>query len=163
MHSAILDWASRENVDLLVLGTRENKNTMQKIVPGTNNIGSTSDIIKSRCKCPCLIVRPAVGSLRFAYHMFARWCVPRVLLITCSPGGGFLVFCLSRVRPPVGSSFFDCRMLCFSLQTLGNLKLESITNHSSYLDVPRVHLMTDIEQHDFAQCPGPKSHGDNDF
>lgn len=61
VHSAILDWAGRENIDLLVLGTRENRNAMQKIVPGTNNIGSTSDIIKSRCKCPCLIVRPAVG------------------------------------------------------------------------------------------------------
>eukprot|EP00884_Botryococcus_braunii_P009894 jgi/Botrbrau1/18906/Bobra.177_2s0063.1 len=59
VHSAILDWSGRENIDLLVLGSRENKNTMQKIVPGTNNIGSTSDIVKSRCKCPCLIVRPA--------------------------------------------------------------------------------------------------------
>ncbi len=40
-------------------GSRESKGAVHKLVqPGS--IGSTSDSVKARCKCPCLIVRPAV-------------------------------------------------------------------------------------------------------
>ena len=40
-------------------GSRESKGAVHKLVqPGT--MGSTSDSVKARCKCPCLIVRPAV-------------------------------------------------------------------------------------------------------
>jgi Universal stress protein family len=101
VHSAILDWAGRENIDLLVLGSRENKNTMQKIVPGTNNIGSTSDIIKSRCKCPCLIVRPAVGSRSLQPGMLL---VPGMLLRAAAlPDGSSLML----GRPSSGGNSVD--------------------------------------------------------
>jgi hypothetical protein len=40
-------------------GSRDSKGAVHKLVqPGS--IGSTSDSVKARCKCPCLIVRPAV-------------------------------------------------------------------------------------------------------
>ncbi|KAK9832779.1 hypothetical protein WJX81_000319 [Elliptochloris bilobata] len=60
VHSALLDFAVREDVDILILGSRESKGAVHKLVqPGS--MGSTSDSVKARCKCPCLIVRPATA------------------------------------------------------------------------------------------------------
>ena len=41
-------------------GSKENKGTVQKLVAPGGITNSTSDTVKSKCKCPCLIIRPAV-------------------------------------------------------------------------------------------------------
>ena len=35
---------------------------MQKLVAPGGITNSTSDTVKSKCKCPCLIIRPAVST-----------------------------------------------------------------------------------------------------
>ncbi|KAK9814950.1 hypothetical protein WJX73_002927 [Symbiochloris irregularis] len=59
VHSTLLEFAEKNAIDILILGSRENKGTVQKLVPGTKNLGSTSDNVKSRAKMPVLIIRPA--------------------------------------------------------------------------------------------------------
>jgi hypothetical protein len=41
-------------------GSKENKGTVQKLVAPGGITNSTSDTVKAKCKCPCLVVRPAV-------------------------------------------------------------------------------------------------------
>lgn len=59
VHSTLLDFVERNAIDVLILGSRENKGAVQKIMPGAKNLGSTSDNVKSRAKTPVLIIRPA--------------------------------------------------------------------------------------------------------
>jgi hypothetical protein len=60
VHSTVLDFAAREGIDIMVLGSKESKGTVQKLVQPGGMGASTSDTVKSKSKCPCLIVRPAV-------------------------------------------------------------------------------------------------------
>ena len=70
-------------------GSRESKGAVHKLVqPGS--MGSTSDSVKARCKCPCLIVRPAVRPL----HPRPRLAWPAEP--TCSSGP-------SQGRPDAGT------------------------------------------------------------
>ncbi|BDA48548.1 hypothetical protein COCOBI_12-2280 [Coccomyxa sp. Obi] len=59
VHSTLLDFAAREGIDIMVLGSKESKGTVQKLVQPGGMGASTSDTVKSKCKCPCLIIRPA--------------------------------------------------------------------------------------------------------
>jgi nucleotide-binding universal stress UspA family protein len=70
VHSTLLEFAAREGIDILILGSRENKGTVQKLVAPGGMGSSTSDTVKSKSKCPCLIVRPAVGSLFLPHVCF---------------------------------------------------------------------------------------------
>lgn len=63
MHSTLLDFAAREGIDIMILGSKESKGTVQKLVQPGGMGASTSDTVKSKSKCPCLIVRPAVRFL----------------------------------------------------------------------------------------------------
>ena len=72
MHSTLLDFAAREGIDIMVLGSKESKGTVQKLVQPGGMGASTSDTVKSKCKCPCLIVRPAVRSLPGHVNLFIR-------------------------------------------------------------------------------------------
>ncbi|KAK9815395.1 hypothetical protein WJX72_002984 [[Myrmecia] bisecta] len=59
VHSAVLDFCVRTNIDILVLGSKESRGAVQKMVPG--NAGSITAAIKQHCKCPLLVVRPAAA------------------------------------------------------------------------------------------------------
>lgn len=63
VHSTLLEFAAREGIDIMVLGSKESKGTVQKLVQPGGMGASTSDTVKSKCKCPCLIIRPAVRSI----------------------------------------------------------------------------------------------------
>lgn len=61
VHSTLLEFASREGIDIMILGSKESKGTVQKLVAPGGMGSSTSDTMKSKSKCPCLIIRPAVS------------------------------------------------------------------------------------------------------
>ena len=64
VHAALLDFATREGINIMILGNKDYKGTVQKLVqPGGPN--STSDHVKARCKKPVLIVSPAVSCPSF--------------------------------------------------------------------------------------------------
>ena len=60
MFRVLLDFAEKEGIDVMILGSRENKTMVQQMVPGTKKLSSTSDQFKARAKCPVLVIRPAV-------------------------------------------------------------------------------------------------------
>lgn len=74
VHSTLLEFASREGIDIMILGSKESKGTVQKLVAPGGMGSSTSDTMKSKSKCPCLIIRPAVSIigcfLAFSYSFF---------------------------------------------------------------------------------------------
>ncbi|CAL5223992.1 g6605 [Coccomyxa viridis] len=60
VHQSLLEFGAKENVDIMILGDKEHKGTVQRMVqPGGIGHASTSDTIKSKSKRPCLVVRPA--------------------------------------------------------------------------------------------------------
>ena len=59
-HTALDKQPAAKTVGDHPAGSKEHKGAVQKIVPGASTLGSTSDSVKARCKCPCLIIRPGV-------------------------------------------------------------------------------------------------------
>ena len=54
---------------------------MQKLVAPGGITNSTSDTVKAKCKCPCLIVRPAVRGPLTTLH--ALWLTPGLPQVWC--------------------------------------------------------------------------------
>ena len=71
-------------------GSRESKGAVHKLVqPGS--MGSTSDSVKARCKCPCLIVRPAVRPL----HPHGRRAYIQLRLQLCEGPAARQAYCVT--------------------------------------------------------------------
>lgn len=90
MFRVLLDFAEKEGIDVMILGSRENKTMVQQMVPGTKKLSSTSDQFKARAKCPVLVIRPAVS--------------PPLSMAPCS------CLCMTRCLEPLTPAGARCRL-----------------------------------------------------